>query len=139
MLKRLNKGVKFVGLRAITLLIIILVRLALTFFSHRLILKVTPSQFRGVAPDAMAWRVASAVSSMARMVPGASCLTQALAMYAILAFRGYASEIRIGVKRGGGSIAAHAWLLSGGKLVLGGSPQEIAEYVPLTILGLPHT
>ena len=37
----------------------------------------------------MVWRTARAVTSASRLVPGASCLTQALALQLILGQRGY--------------------------------------------------
>ncbi|TIV06075.1 MAG: lasso peptide biosynthesis B2 protein, partial [Mesorhizobium sp.] len=65
-----------------------------------------------------AWGVAAA----ARLVPGASCLTQALAGQYLLARQGNASKISIGIERGTGSeLRAHAWLMSGNHIVLGGS------------------
>lgn len=56
-------------------------------------------------------RVARAVSRAARLVPGASCLTQALAARFLLARAGEFARLRLGVARGArGSLHAHAWL-----------------------------
>lgn len=123
------------GLFAYALVIVLGVRLLLTLTSHRTVLKALPSGLKRVAPDPMVWRTARAVTSASRLVPGASCLTQALALQLILGWRGYATEVRIGVKADGSDVAAHAWLLSDGKIAIGGNPREIAAYVPLTMLG----
>jgi hypothetical protein len=55
-------------------------------------------------------------------VPGATCLTQALAGQYLLARQGSASKISVGIERGTGTqLKAHAWLMSGSHIVLGGS------------------
>ena len=67
-------------------------------------------------------RVAWGVAAAARLVPGASCLTQALAGQYLLACQGQASKITIGIERDSGPrLKAHAWLMSGDHIVLGGS------------------
>jgi len=71
----------------------------------------------GKAVDQVAW----AVSVVARRIPGATCLTQALAARVLLAGMGERSELRIGVLREcGGGIRAHAWLEHDGRVVIGG-------------------
>ncbi|HEX2570901.1 MAG TPA: lasso peptide biosynthesis B2 protein [Polyangia bacterium] len=56
-------------------------------------------------------RVRWAVAAVSRRVPGASCLTQALAARMLLGRKGIAAEVRIGVRRDeAGRIAGHAWL-----------------------------
>jgi hypothetical protein len=67
---------------------------------------------------------------MSRRVPGASCLTQALAAQVLLAQSGYDSRVEIGVERNQhGRFQAHAWLVCGDEVVLGGAEAE--RYVPL--------
>jgi len=62
-----------------------------------------------------------------------TCLVRAIAGALLLRRRGVASTIRFGVKREDGKLAAHAWLLVGDTMVLGG---EIApEFQPLADLG----
>lgn len=126
---------KAAALFAYTFVVVVVVRLLLTLTSHRTVLKALPSELSRVAPDPMVWRMARAVTLTSRLVPGASCLTQALTLQLILGQRGYATQVRIGVKADGSGVAAHAWLLSDGKIAIGGSPQEIAGYVPITMLG----
>lgn len=61
-----------------------------------------------------------AVVAVSRRVPGASCLTQALAARRLLAEAGLDSDLRIGVARGGdGAFEAHAWLERDGRVLLG--------------------
>jgi hypothetical protein len=66
---------------------------------------------------------------LARFVPGASCLTQAMAAQFFLARLGYQSDMRVGVRQDEtGQILAHTWLLSEGKIVLGGHPSDLQTY-----------
>lgn len=86
-----------------------------------------------VAPIALGRRVAWAIGRAARLTPGATCLVQAMAGRKLLALKGFTSCIRIGV-RGSGTGAgfeAHAWLISGDLVVLGGSVTELSDYVPI--------
>jgi hypothetical protein len=72
-----------------------------------------------------------AVRRVSRAVPGATCLTQALAAQVLLSRRGYASRLRIGVARAADNgLRAHAWLESDGVVVFGGSGFE--AYTPLS-------
>ncbi|MCX7646475.1 MAG: lasso peptide biosynthesis B2 protein [Rhodobacteraceae bacterium] len=81
----------------------------------------------------VAWSVAAA----ARLVPGASCLTQALAGQALLARRGIAATVRLSLPAAAGGAAAfrpHAWLVAGPALVLGGTAQDYARHHTLAEL-----
>jgi hypothetical protein len=81
-------------------------------------------------------RVAWGVSRAARLVPRASCLTQALAGQYVLARMGFASRIRFGVERtSGDEMRAHAWLLSGETVVLGGVAGGMGGYHQLADFG----
>lgn len=63
-----------------------------------------------------------------------TCLTQALAAQVLLERRGYPAQLHIGAVRGEqGQFQAHAWVESGGRIVIGG--QERARYTPLFALG----
>jgi hypothetical protein len=65
-------------------------------------------------------RIAWSVGSAARFVPKATCLTQALAGEVLLRRAGYPAEVRIGVaKDPAGKLEAHAWVESGGRVVIG--------------------
>jgi Transglutaminase-like superfamily len=79
-------------------------------------------------------RVVWAVQVASRRVPGASCLTQALAAKLLLARWGVPSQLRIGVARGEqGNFQAHAWLEAVGQVVIGDVGLE--RYVRLPSLG----
>lgn len=77
---------------------------------------------RAAARDVMpsARRIALAVGVASRYVPAATCLTQALAAQALLERHGHAAECRIGVaKAGAAGLQAHAWVTSGGQVLIG--------------------
>lgn len=76
-----------------------------------------------------------AVRHAARLVPAASCLTQAIAGQTLLLRRGLVSIVRLGVRRGeSGAFEAHAWLIYDGQTVLGGSFEPGPDFVPLSDL-----
>ena len=113
------------------LLVVAVVRLGLTLFSYnRLRRMVTQLDAPHEAGIGDLRRVAWGVAAAARLVPYASCLTQALAGQYILARQGNASKIRIGIERNTGTqLKAHAWLMSGNHIVLGGSINGFAHLV----------
>ena len=77
-------------------------------------------------------RIAWAVTTVSRVVPdGTNCLVRALATGIVLKRYGYPSELKIGVMKPAGSrFEAHAWLESGGTVVIGDF--QLDRYVPLT-------
>ena len=79
------------------------------------------------SPDRIAW----AVRVASRVVPdGSNCLVRALATGIMLKRYDYPSELKIGVmKPVGGRLEAHAWLESGGIVVIGDF--QLDRYVPL--------
>ncbi len=82
------------------------------------------------SPDKIAW----AVTTASRHVPGAhKCLSQALAVRLLLGRQGYPASLRIGVaKSEEGWLQAHAWVESGGEVVVGGAEHD--RYMPLPSL-----
>ena len=69
-----------------------------------------------------------AVTAVSRVVPRATCLTQALAAQALLRRSGYPARVRIGVTKDiGGRFEAHTWLESMGSVVLGGS-EDVSRF-----------
>jgi len=61
------------------------------------------------------------VSAVARYIPGANCLTRAVAAEALLRSHGHDARLRIGVsKNEADALLAHAWVESGGDIVIGG-------------------
>jgi hypothetical protein len=101
------------------------VRLALWLVPTRLLFRyasrwadrarVNPSQGRPTK-----YYVTWAIRVAARRVPGASCLTQALAGQILLGYYGHVSEICVGVARDGRqSLRAHAWVEVDGDVLIG--------------------
>ena len=75
-------------------------------------------------------RMVWAVEATARVLPGTTCLSQALTAQVLLQRAGYPARLRIGVSRGGqDGLEAHAWLESADRLVIGGDGHE--RYSPL--------
>ncbi len=120
---------------------------AATVLGVRLALWCTPSRFvlrrvtsyvaraarrpqAAIPPRTMGW----AVRAVSRLVPRASCLTQALAAQIVLAKYGYDSRLRLGVARSRrGKFRAHAWVESEGEIIVGAS--EISQLTVLPDLG----
>lgn len=75
-------------------------------------------------------RLAKTLSAVNRYVPHATCLTQALAGQRLLAAHGYPSRLRIGVRKDGARLSAHAWLEHEGTVVVG-RVSNLADYRPL--------
>ena len=103
--------------------VVVAVRVGLTLLSYNKVRRmVTRLDAREPADIGDLRRVAWGVAAAARLVPGASCLTQALSGQYMLARQGSASKISIGIERNAGTeLKAHAWLMSGDHIVLGGS------------------
>ncbi len=94
-------------------------------------LRVAPSRWTGralrranaeensaqAAPSAA--QVGRAVERVARHLPHATCLAQALTGWVMLTRRRQSARVALGVRRADGAIGAHAWLESGGQIVLG--------------------
>lgn len=77
-------------------------------------------------------QLARRIERLARFVPRASCLTQALALQYLMARAGHACEIFVGVRCGeGGRFEAHAWVACNGRIVLGAANTNLAEFTPL--------
>ncbi|SRR6266545_4203891 len=79
-------------------------------------------------------RIVWAVTAVTRRVPGAnSCLIRALVAQTLLARHGHPAALRLGVARvPAGTLAAHAWVESEGRIVLGGA--ERPGFAPLPAL-----
>ena len=114
--------------------LLLLVRAALWLLPFEVLLRWTRRIGRhdGDTPvDAVVW----AVRRSSRLIPGATCLTQALAGRVLLARAGHLSELRIGVRKSSGAgFEAHAWLEHGGQVVLGGL-DDLSRYVPMRSAG----
>ena len=118
-------SLRTLGLLGIAALTVVLVRAGIWMLPARTILRGIDWMVQRSPVDAdpkmrRVRRVVRAVQLASRRVPGASCLTQALAARLLLARWGVASQLRIGVARGEqGDFLAHAWLEALGQVVIG--------------------
>ena len=72
-------------------------------------------------------RLARRIERAAWFVPHATCLVRVLAGAQLFAARGQRADVVIGVRRRAGLLEAHAWLESGGQVVLG-DLQDLSSY-----------
>lgn len=78
--------------------------------------------------DGAAW----AVARVSPWIPKASCLTQAVATQVMLSWRGVPAKLHIGVTRNDDAkFAAHAWVTTGDRVVVGGT---VENFTPLVVL-----
>jgi hypothetical protein len=76
-------------------------------------------------------RVAWAIPRAAARVPWrATCLVQALAAERWLESRGIPSELKLGARKAGEALDAHAWLEAGGRVVVGGGTSDYRPFTP---------
>jgi hypothetical protein len=115
--------------------LLIYIRLTLSVSGYRKVLaqieRLSPRAEPGIPLLVLTW----AVAKTARCVPGASCLTQALALRYLARREGQACIMRIGVKHEPGrAFEAHAWVIADGEIVLGGIKERVAEFKPIVDL-----
>jgi hypothetical protein len=80
-------------------------------------------------------RVVQFISAVSRFVPRANCLTRALSAETLLRRHGHTASLQIGVsKNGSDRLQAHAWVESGGVIVMGGG--EVEGLTPLQAAAL---
>jgi hypothetical protein len=78
-------------------------------------------------------QISWAIGAAGRVVPGSTCLAEALAAQAIMRRYGYYPVIRVGVRKSkDGDFDAHAWVESGKKIVAGGS-ENLANYDEISV------
>jgi hypothetical protein len=113
-----------------TLALVVAVRIGLFVMSFKRLQRLTSRPVLHGSALRPVSRCVWAVRAASRYVPRATCLTQALAGQRILAASGYESRIEIGVaKDERRRFLAHAWVVSGGEIVIG---QEQADrYIPI--------
>ena len=91
--------------------------------------RAAPVRLREDTGTTITWGVTTA----ARYVPRATCLTQALAAQWLFAWFGHPTLLRIGVAKGNDkALRAHAWLESDGRVVVGVESLEEDEYAVLS-------
>jgi len=72
--------------------------------------------------------LARAVNAVSRCVPRATCLTQAIALHALLRRSNHGAQVEIGVATAP-QFEAHAWVQCDGRTVLGGA--STGRYTPV--------
>lgn len=111
-------------------------RIALLFFKYRQLsrhirIKRPARPPSPEAPYVAAW----AVKNVARIIPFASCLTQALSVQYMLAQLGAAGTIRVGVRTDeANTVHAHAWVVFEDVVVIGAAGKNLDDYTVLTDL-----
>ena len=88
-------------------------------------LRAAGSQAPIVSVDDIVW----AIHSAAARLPRTTCLPRALAGRYLLLRAGLPAEVRFGVTKDGGVFAAHAWLESRDRILIGG--ETAMEYSPM--------
>lgn len=88
------------------------------------------TDYKSAALNHSVERIAWAVTAASRYVPGATCLTQALAAQWLLGRSGHHASVRIGVRKDDQfGFQAHAWVICGEQVVVG--EPEVNQYAPL--------
>jgi hypothetical protein len=79
-------------------------------------------------------RIGWSVHAASQYVPAATCLAQALAAQTLCRRHGHPAVLRLGVAKGDrGQFKAHAWVISHGRIIIGGrhSPAHFTPLPPL--------
>ncbi|KKN63847.1 hypothetical protein LCGC14_0497770 [marine sediment metagenome] len=128
---RFRAGLAKLRLLIVALSVVIVARLAVAAQrSRRLERHIVKLRDRAASPSRTLVHdlreIAWSVSATARLVPGATCLTQALAGDWLLARRGRTGEIQLSLPVGEASegFRPHAWLICNGHIVLGGTQAD---------------
>jgi hypothetical protein len=82
-----------------------------------------PKVSEEVSPARLVW----AVRAASRVIPGATCLTQALSLKLLMHSYGQPSRVQIGVAKDGEGFQAHAWVEHADTILLN-TRTEIASY-----------
>jgi hypothetical protein len=119
-----------------SLVMLCAIRMSLWLLPHCLLRRVLMTMARRPIPprgaQARPDRIVWAVIAASRYIPAtASCLPRALAAQVLLARSGHAAQLRLGVALGAhGAFAAHAWVKSGERILVG-APADPSRFVPL--------
>ncbi len=129
------------GLYALTLLVIILVRVGLWVTSYqrvrRLLVRPCPVDPQPTRIGTVN-RLTRAVWRTARLVPDGSCLTQTISCQALLSWLGIPCTIAIGMrKEGEADLKAHAWLIWNDRIVLQGNEDSVLAFNKILDLPTP--
>jgi Transglutaminase-like superfamily len=99
-------------------------------FMEKLVARTKSSQPPG--PELLP-RIIWALSIASRRLLGKdTCLSQAMAARVLFSWCGLPAEIRFGVKKSAqGDLQAHAWVLNGNDILIGGEGLDLSSYTPL--------
>jgi len=123
---QLPPGDRKLLVRTVALLLVMWLGLALLPFRVVRRLALAGRRRASLPPERIAWAVATA----ARLVPGATCLPRALVAESLLRRMGYPVTFHIGVaKADDRTLDAHAWVECSGKVVIGGA--DLKRYAAL--------
>ncbi len=127
------------GLLVKSAFLVIAIRLGLSLFSFKRILKLVDienNNFSGiknknrVSLDRITW----SVETCGRYIPKTTCLIKALTAQVLLTRYGYQSKLHIGVaKNGDKNLDAHAWVESQGNILIG-NLKDLSKFAPLSTL-----
>ena len=84
-----------------------------------------PRRKGGLPPERITWLVTVA----SRLVPRAHCLIRAIVAQYLLARSGHLADLRIGVRKDGGTLDAHAWLVLDGRPLFE-DDEHLEDYTP---------
>jgi len=129
---RLSAAEKRVLFQAAAWLVLWRVLLAVAPFARvqQLVSRVCGGSAPGCPGASEPSRIGYLVAVAANLIPGTTCLPRALATQVLLGRHGHGAELHIGVNRDSqGSFQAHAWVETGGKVVIGGP--EVTAYKPI--------
>ena len=136
MVQIIKRGRRTYGLLIRVLLLICAIRVGLHLMSFPAVQRVVDSLSKSKTSRNTPFGVKDlswAVSGISRFVPRATCLTQALALHILLRRRRLESIIHIGVaKNEGEPLESHAWVESGGRVVIGNV--NLPRFTPMTVL-----
>ncbi len=116
-------------------LVVLVFRIGLFIFPYRKLKNWVPAASGAKGSELQLWLAMWAVDHTARLIPKATCLTQALAAQYLCARGGRETHIRIGVIRDGTSMRAHAWLVEDERVLIGGAEENLEHFTTLTNLG----
>jgi hypothetical protein len=98
--------------------------------TRRYVAAIHPRKISTSSDRTMVRNLVRAIRASSRLVPKATCLTQAIALHYLLARRGHQGRIHIGVRRlDSGSFESHAWVELDGEVVIGG--EDLDRFIPL--------
>lgn len=115
------------------LFVVAIIRIGLVFRTYKSIFdrsSVFASRLQPIdaSPQVIVW----SVKHVAKLVPGALCLAQALSVRYLLLRARKESIVRVGVKSDEkDGLGAHAWVIYEGRCIIGGSEEELRTYTPL--------